>query len=95
MGRLGGLLAVTRAFGDLSLKKMGLTAKPEVKKVEIRLNHRYVVVASDGLWDYVNAKSMQKVLREGEEADVIARNLIKMALAQGSVDNISVIVVRL
>lgn len=34
MGRLGGLLAVTRAFGDLSLKKnMGLVAKPEVKKV--------------------------------------------------------------
>jgi hypothetical protein len=29
MGRLGGLLAVTRAFGDLSLKKnMGLTARP-------------------------------------------------------------------
>lgn len=66
-----------------------------MKKVEIRLNHRYVIVASDGLWDYVNAKSMQKVLKEGEEPDVIARNLIKIALAQGSVDNISVIVVRL
>jgi len=34
MGRLGGLLAITRAFGDLSLKKnMGLTAKPEVRKL--------------------------------------------------------------
>lgn len=29
MGRLGGLLAITRAFGDLALKKnMGLIAKP-------------------------------------------------------------------
>jgi len=29
MGRLGGLLAITRAFGDRSLKKnMGLIAKP-------------------------------------------------------------------
>jgi hypothetical protein len=34
MGRLGGLLAITRAFGDRSLKKnMGLIAKPEVKKI--------------------------------------------------------------
>ena len=34
MGRLGGLLAITRAFGDISLKKnMGLTAKPDVRKV--------------------------------------------------------------
>lgn len=63
--------------------------------MEIRLNHRYLVVASDGLWDYVNAKSVQKLLREGEEPDVIGRGLIKMALAQGSIDNISVIVVRL
>jgi hypothetical protein len=29
MGRLGGLLAITRAFGDFLLKKnMGLTVKP-------------------------------------------------------------------
>ena len=26
--RLGGVLAVTRAFGDFSLKKVGLTASP-------------------------------------------------------------------
>lgn len=63
MGRLGGLLAITRAFGDLGLKKMGLVVKPEVKKVEIRLSHRFVVVASDGLWDFVNAKTVQKILR--------------------------------
>jgi serine/threonine protein phosphatase PrpC len=64
MGRLGGLLAITRALGDLTLKKnMGLIARPEVKKVEIRLSHRFVIVASDGLWDFVNPKSVQKVLR--------------------------------
>ncbi len=95
MGRLGGLLAITRAFGDLGLKKMGLTVKPEVKKVEIRLNHRFVVVASDGLWDFVKAPAVQKIVKESEEPDVIARSLIKAALAQGSVDNISVVVIKL
>lgn len=96
MGRLGGLLAITRAFGDLSLKKnMGLIAKPDVKKLEIRLNHRFLLVASDGLWDFVNTKTIQKILREQEEPDVIARTLIKTALNQGSIDNISVIVIRL
>lgn len=96
LGRLGGLLAITRAFGDLSLKKnMGLIVRPDVKKVEIRLNHRFVVVASDGLWDFVSVKLVQKVLKEQVEADDIARTLIKMAVSEGSVDNISVIVVKL
>jgi serine/threonine protein phosphatase PrpC len=31
--RLCGVLAVTRAFGDFSLKKAGLTAVPEIKKI--------------------------------------------------------------
>jgi serine/threonine protein phosphatase PrpC len=74
---------------------MGLVVKPEVKKVEIRLSHRFIVVASDGLWDFVPIKTVQKILRESEEADVIGRSLIKTALAQGSVDNISVVVIRL
>lgn len=51
--RLCGVLAVTRAFGDFSLKKMGLTAVPEIKKMELRMTHKYLVMASDGLWDFV------------------------------------------
>jgi len=34
MGRLAGLLAITRAFGDMSLKKgAGLIVKPDVRKI--------------------------------------------------------------
>lgn len=96
MGRLGGLLAITRAFGDLSLKKnMGLIVKPEVKKLQIRLSHRFLVVASDGLWDFINIKTVQKILKEQQEPDDIARTLIKTALAEGSADNITVVVIKL
>ena len=96
MGRLGGLLAITRAFGDISLKKnMGLIAKPEVKKVEIRLSHKYLVLASDGLWDFVDIKKIHKIVKDQAEPDDIARKLIKTALDEGSGDNVTVIVVKL
>ena len=78
--RLCGVLAVTRAFGDYSLKKMGLTAFPEIKKVEIRLSHKYLVVGSDGLWDFVDVMKVHKVVKNEMEADDIARALLKMAL---------------
>ena len=41
MNRLGGVLAVTRAFGDTTLKTHGLISKPDIKRVPIRLHHRY------------------------------------------------------
>jgi serine/threonine protein phosphatase PrpC len=63
MNRLSGVLAVTRAFGDMSLKNQGLIVKPQVKRIPIRLHHKYVIVASDGLWDYVPIKLVQKVIK--------------------------------
>lgn len=57
------MLAVTRAFGDFSLKKMGLTATPEVTKVEIRLPHKFLIVASDGLWDFVPINKIQNLVK--------------------------------
>ena len=64
MNRLGGVLAVTRAFGDISLKNNGLISKPDIKRIPIRLHHRYVILATDGLWDYVPLKKVQKIIKE-------------------------------
>jgi protein phosphatase 1L len=52
--RVGGVLAVTRALGDFSLKSFGVTSTPFLKSLEIRIIHKYIVVASDGLWDVVS-----------------------------------------
>ena len=50
-GRVGGSLAITRAFGDHGLKKDGVIAKPYIKKLILRSTDKYLVVASDGVWD--------------------------------------------
>ena len=78
--RLCGVLAVTRAFGDYSLKKMGLTASPELKKMQVRLSHKYLVVGSDGLWDFIDIQKVQKILKSEIEADDISKALLKMAM---------------
>lgn len=95
MNRLGGVLAVTRAFGDTTLKTHGLISKPDIKRVPIRLHHRYVIVASDGLWDYVPMKTIQKIIKQEIESEDIALRLVKVAISEGSYDNITVIVIKL
>ncbi len=49
--RLGGVLAVTRAFGDHALTRVGLIAEPHIVKYNIKPFDKYLVIASDGIWD--------------------------------------------
>lgn len=49
--RVGGVLAVTRAFGDHGLKQSGLTAVPHVVKYTLKPFDKFLVIASDGVWD--------------------------------------------
>lgn len=54
MDRIGGILAVSRALGDLSFKRFGLSPLPDLKRIELRAVHKWLIVASDGLWDVVS-----------------------------------------
>mmetsp|Transcript_26267 Transcript_26267/g.19721 ORF Transcript_26267/g.19721 Transcript_26267/m.19721 type:complete len:130 (+) Transcript_26267:451-840(+) len=49
--RVGGSLAVTRAFGDHALKRDGVTAKPFINKHALRPFDKHLIIASDGVWD--------------------------------------------
>lgn len=49
--RVGGSLAITRAFGDHALKRDGVTAKPFINKHVLRPFDKFLVIASDGVWD--------------------------------------------
>jgi len=54
--RVGGVLAVSRAFGDHGLTGFGVISVPDVMKIDLRVIHKYLVIASDGLWDVVLPK---------------------------------------
>ena len=54
--RVDGCLAVTRAFGDFAFKSHGVVAVPSIKRIELRMIHKYIVLASDGIWDVIDAK---------------------------------------
>ena len=49
--RVGGSLAVTRAFGDHTLKNEGVTAKPHINKHVLKPFDKHLLIASDGVWD--------------------------------------------
>ncbi|XP_019176596.1 PREDICTED: probable protein phosphatase 2C 59 [Ipomoea nil] len=91
--RVGGVLAVSRAFGDRLLKQY-VVADPEIKEEKVDSSLEFLILASDGLWDVVTneeAVSMVKPIPEPEEA---AKRLMQEAYQRGSADNITIIIVR-
>lgn len=56
--RVNGDLAISRAFGDKSLKleSPGLIAEPEYNCISLNENNHFFIMATDGLWDDVSSK---------------------------------------
>ena len=52
-GRVAGGLAITRALGDKAYKSFGVTSQPYVVRHVLRPFDKYLIVASDGVWDTV------------------------------------------
>ncbi|KAG1330332.1 putative protein phosphatase 2C 52 [Cocos nucifera] len=50
--RVGGILAMSRAFGNRLLKQY-IVAEPEIQEQEVNEELELLVLASDGLWDVV------------------------------------------
>ncbi|CAI7871659.1 unnamed protein product, partial [Closterium sp. NIES-54] len=108
--RVGGLLALSRAFGDVYLKDwsdgtrdgarggFGLTAEPYVTVLTLAPGDDWLIIGSDGLWDAVKSQEAVDLCRkQGPDAqlDAVAAELIGMAQKRGSTDDISAVVVRL
>ena len=92
--RLGGVLAVTRAFGDHALTRAGLIATPHIVKHTIKPFDKYLVIASDGVWDELSDADAIGLCHDDISTKQIAQQIVRTALTRGSKDNISVIVIR-
>lgn len=63
-----GGLAMSRTIGDLEGGD-AVTAEPEVRQISIPSTGARLILASDGLWDHMNSKTLVHQVRgEGEAA---------------------------
>ncbi len=55
-------LAMTRSFGDGTAAKVGVTAIPEISEIDLTTNDRYIVLASDGVWEFMKNIEVAKII---------------------------------
>ncbi|KAM7260373.1 hypothetical protein ACFE04_016114 [Oxalis oulophora] len=91
--RVNGQLAVSRAFGDKSLK-LHLRSDPDIENITLDATTELLILASDGLWKVVSNQEAVHIARRSKDPEKAAKLLTAEALARESKDDISCIVVR-
>jgi serine/threonine protein phosphatase PrpC len=106
-GRVGGIIGVSRGFGDFLFKdnddldawEQQITAKPDFISLE-RDNgaDEFIILGCDGIWDVISNDSALKFVRTRLQSgqftvEEISKALVHYCLTEGSKDNMTLIVV--
>ncbi|GFZ10057.1 protein phosphatase 2C family protein [Actinidia rufa] len=89
--RVNGQLAVSRAFGDKSLK-LHLRSDPDIQDTNIDSTTEILILASDGLWKVMENQEAVGIARRVRDPQKAARQLTAEALKRESKDDISCVV---
>jgi protein phosphatase 1L len=99
-------LAVSRAFGDYNLKETMIEKKcsssvvisdPSYTAKALTSKNKYLVLASDGLWDVISNEEAIAIIHASKDKDIknSTHYLMSTAMKKGSKDNITIMVVDL
>ena len=91
--RVMGQLVLSRCLGDLYCKKYGVLNIPDISINKLERNIKYIVVASDGVWDVVGENDLMNLSKNRKNADGFCKDLVKLAIDKDTKDNVSCIVI--
>ena len=103
-GRLNGVLAVSRAFGDAPHKqgeqqRGQLIAKPAICVRQLEPGDEFLILACDGIWDVMMDQQavdfVRAQLHKHRDVDVAAKALVRKCIEMGSIDNCSAVIIGL
>jgi serine/threonine protein phosphatase PrpC len=94
-------LAMTRSFGDAMAAKVGVTAIPECGEFDLTPNDKFIVLASDGIWEFLKNIDVAKIIfpfylkknAEGAAECLVREAFKKWKKEEDSIDDITCIVI--
>jgi hypothetical protein len=86
-------LAMTRSFGDSIVKEIGVIAVPEVYAVPLCAADRFVILASDGVFDFITTPEVVAIvarMRDSATPQEAAEEVVKIACARWMDDDVDI-----
>jgi len=94
---VAGILATSRALGDYPLKeRQYVIAEPDILTFDLNnVRPKFLILATDGLWDcFSNEEAVAYIQERLDEPHFGAKSIILQAYYKGSLDNITVLIVK-
>ena len=94
-------LAMSRSIGDSIAHSVGVISEPEIMKFDFVGNEKFIVIASDGIWEYIDSDECIKIIKDYYENNMDAvgglNALVKEAfkrwkIEEDNIDDITAIV---
>jgi serine/threonine protein phosphatase PrpC len=84
-----GGLNMSRALGDNYVKPAGVTEVPEIKKFELDKSDRFVMLCSDGVWEFIKSETAISIIEKfgKEKVDFAAEELAKRSYQEWMADS--------
>ena len=94
-------LAMSRSMGDKVAHSVGVTAEPETWEFTLGLHDRYLVIASDGVWEFLSNEDVAGIVYpfyEQNAPEAAANALVKAAFKKWKqeeevIDDITVVII--
>ena len=95
-------LAMTRSIGDKVAHSVGVISEPEIIKYDFVGNEKFIILASDGIWEYIDSEECVNIIKDFYENEMDAigalNSLVKEAFnrwksMEDSIDDITAIVI--
>ena len=75
-------LAMSRSFGDIVGTMLGIICEPEIKEFTLTQDDKAIIIASDGLWEYVQNEEVTNIVKnlyDKNDPDLIVNELYKFS----------------
>ena len=93
-------LAMSRSFGDTIASYVGVSVYPEIKELMLTPNDAYIVMASDGVWEFMSNEEVAKIVyphyftgnAEKAAEEIVKQSFIKWKENEVLIDDITCVV---
>jgi serine/threonine protein phosphatase PrpC len=94
-------LAMSRSFGDSMACRAGVHAVPEIKQFELTPEDKIIVLASDGVWEFLDNQTVANIVfpflatknAEGAAEALVRASYKKWRAEENNIDDITCIIV--